>query len=492
MLHLATLRNAIAGRIRSAPAVAAPPPTERAEVAERTRQSTAAVIAPPVVTWRRILPQAVAIWLATRLAYALFTYVAVMFQHAGPAMEFIPVPPHALLATWQRWDAQWYIHIAQRGYWNEQPTAFFPLYPLLIKVAALLSGQHWLFAAVLVSNLGSLAAIVGVGLLAAHEDSSEAAAWRAVRVMLAYPLAFFLVAPYTEGLFLGFAALALYAGRRGIWGWAALWAFLAGLTRPTGIILVPALAWEFGRQRGWWVRAGAWLRTVTSGGLATLPGRVRALTRPEPWIGAWYAVRARWRDAAWHEWSWWRAGQWRADPQIRTLLGGLAAIAAVPGAMMVYMAFLEVRFRHPLLWFHVQTIFWRRDSMPLISAIGDAISQVLDMRPWTYWQARDLVDLAPVLIFGLLTLVTIRKAPFAFTLFMAGLIYLAISSPVLDSPDPDMLISAGRFLVAAAPMWVLLGRWTERRPWLDLMLVSGGFLTQAILASFFLAYGWLI
>jgi hypothetical protein len=55
-----------------------------------------------------------------------------------------------------------------------------------------------------------------------------------------------------------------------------------------------------------------------------------------------------------------------------------------------------------------------------------------------------------------------------------------------------MLISAGRFLVVASPMFLLFGRWTERRPWLDLLIVSGGFLIQAVLASFFLAYGWLI
>jgi hypothetical protein len=255
MLNLSALRNAIAERLWPPPALELP--------ASGGAVGTKVVTTPPAgVSWRRVAKQATAMWLATRVAYALFTYFVVMFQHAGPAAEFAPFGPHALLASWNHWDGLWYIHIAQAGYWNEQPTAFFPLYPILIKVTTLIFGQHWLFAAMLVSNLGSLLAFIGIGLLAAHEDHSEAAAVRAIRVTIAYPLAFFLVAPYTEGLFLGFAALSLYTARRGLWRWAALWAFLAGLTRPTGIVLLPALAWELGRQRGWWVAVGIWLRKL--------------------------------------------------------------------------------------------------------------------------------------------------------------------------------------------------------------------------------------
>lgn len=484
MLNLAALRQAINERMRPVPEAVASDDVDGAPVA----------VKPTAISTRRIVAQAAAMWLATRVAYAIFTYFVVMFQHAGPAGEFLPFPPDALLASWRHWDAQWYIHIAQWGYWTDQPTAFFPLYPILIKTATFVVGQHWTLAALLVSNLGSLVAFAGVGLLAAHEDGSEAAAWRAIRVAVAYPLAFFLVAPYTEGLFLGFSALALWGARRGTWGWAALWAFLAGLTRPTGVILIPALAWEFGRQHGWWARIGAAARARwQQRAWRALPGQARALAQADAWRDAWRSLRLWWeRDTPWREWSWWRAGGWWHDRRSRSLaLGGLA-VGAVPIAILTYMSFLELRFRHPLLWLHAQTLFWRRDSMPVISAVGGAIGQVFSMPPWTYWQARELVDLGPVLVFGLLTLLNIRKMPFAFTLFMLGLLYLAVNAPVLDSPDPDMLISAGRFLVVAAPMFVLLGRWTEHRPWLDLLLVSGGFLVQAVLAGFFLANGWLI
>jgi hypothetical protein len=317
---------------------------------------------------------------------------------------------------------------------------------------------------------------------------------RAIRVTVAYPLAFFLVAPYTEGLFLGFAALSLYAARRGIWRWAALWAFLAGLTRPTGIVLLPALGWELGRQRGWWTTIATWLRALWHSEMrAVLMTRARAAIAPGHWRAVFLAARHQpAHPAALARYGWSPLALWRRNARLREASVGVLAMLAVPCAILLYMAFLEVRFGHPLLWLHVQNIFWRRDSMPLIASVGDAVRQVFDMRPWTYWQARQLVDLAPVLIFGLMTLLNVRRMPFAFTLYMVGVLYLAIASPVLDSPDPDMLISAGRFLAVAAPMFLLLGRWCERRPWLDLLIVSGGFLLQAVLAGFFLAYGWLI
>ena len=45
---------------------------------------------------------------------------------------------NALAATVVRWDAIHYIYIAQSGYKEVQDTVFFPLYPLLIKIGALI------------------------------------------------------------------------------------------------------------------------------------------------------------------------------------------------------------------------------------------------------------------------------------------------------------------------------------------------------------------
>ena len=138
---------------------------------------------------------------------------------------------------------------------------FFPLYPLLIHLVGMALGGHYLLSALLISNLGARRVYIGLALLAAHEFGSARTPSYAVTMLAAYPLVFFLAAPYSEGLFIALAAFALYGARTSRWRVAAACAFFAALTRPTGIILLAPLVWEYGRQRGWWANwrnAGSW------------------------------------------------------------------------------------------------------------------------------------------------------------------------------------------------------------------------------------------
>lgn len=81
--------------------------------------------------------------------------------------------------------------------------------------------------------------------------------------------------------------------------------------------------------------------------------------------------------------------------------------------------------------------------------------------------------------------------PLAYTLYMAGLIALGISSPI-TAGYPDLLMSVSRYMLAAAPMFLLLARWARRYPWADMLLVSTGFMLQGVLTVVLLTGGWLI
>lgn len=433
MLSLTSIRSTLEERIHpAAPAIA----------------SSATVAAPRVFPWRTVVAQGAAVWLATRLALLLFTCFAVYFGGHATQAQLAAHPARTLLGTWDHWDAIWYLRIAQRGYTNIQATAFFPLYPILISAATLVVGQsHALLAAMLVSNTAALGAFVGVGLLAANEDGIEGAT-PAMRMLAVYPLAFFLAAPYTEALFVAFSAFGLFLMRRGHWRWASLCGGLAALTRPTGAILYLPLLWEFARQHGW-LRAD-WLR------------------------------------------SGWRASlRELCDLRRPALLVDLACVlASVPTGFVLFSGYLGLRFGHPLIFLHVQDYFWHRQSVPIWHTIPAAIHRLLLTPGWSYWQARQLVDVFPVFAFGLLTLLAIRRLPFALSLYTLGLIYLAIMSPMPSGPV--LLVSAGRFLVAAVPIFLLLGRWTIRRPWLDLLLISAGIFLQAVLALLFLTGRWIV
>lgn len=65
---------------------------------------------------------------------------------------------------------------------------------------------------------------------------------RAGLFLFTAPAAVFLCVGYSESVFLAFAVIAWYAAQRGEWSVASLFAGLAGLTRIDGLALIPALA----------------------------------------------------------------------------------------------------------------------------------------------------------------------------------------------------------------------------------------------------------
>src|SRR4051812_865232 len=123
-----------------------------------------------------------------------------------------PRPARLLFEDWLIWDTGHYLDIASAGYTTFERHAFFPLYPLVLHATdALPGGQR--VAGPIVTMLIALAALLVVQRLAEHEFDRPTAV-RTVFSLVAFPTALFLYAPYNEGLFVLFAALALYAARR--------------------------------------------------------------------------------------------------------------------------------------------------------------------------------------------------------------------------------------------------------------------------------------
>jgi Gpi18-like mannosyltransferase len=155
-----------------------------------------------------------------------------------------------LLGPWLRWDACWYLRIASVGYsLTDGTTAFFPLYPLLLRwLGPLLGGDHLLAAAV-ISHTACLLAMLLLYQITRQELDHDCAR-RAVIYQLFFPTAFFLFAPYTESLFMLWAIACLLAARRETWWLAGLCGLLAGLTRVTGALLILPVAVEMRSRYG--------------------------------------------------------------------------------------------------------------------------------------------------------------------------------------------------------------------------------------------------
>jgi hypothetical protein len=223
-------------------------------------------------------------------------------QRAG---DHYAASTNPLLAVWGRWDAEHYIGIATSGYSGTEP-AFFPLYPLLIRLGGALLGNS-LIAGLAISNVASFFALLYLYKLVEHEYNRQVA-HRAVFYVSIFPTAIFFSAVYTESLFLCLTVASFYYIRERRWVTAGIVGALAALTRVEGVLLtVPLL------------------------------------------IEAALALRAQRLD-------WWK---WPVDTVLKPLVG----LGLIPLGLATYMAYLWVLRGDPLYFSHVQE-HWGRHLAP--------------------------------------------------------------------------------------------------------------------------------
>ena len=152
---------------------------------------------------------------------------------------------------WARWDALHFIDIARQGYTglgiDPNQTAFFPFFPLLVRGVSSL-GIDAVTAGLLITGAATVVAASYLYLLAG-EDGDERRSVEvgrlAVVYLIAFPTAVYLIAPYSEAVFLSGAIPAFYYARRSEWCKVGLPAALAVATRVSGVFLLIGLAIQF-------------------------------------------------------------------------------------------------------------------------------------------------------------------------------------------------------------------------------------------------------
>jgi hypothetical protein len=193
-----------------------------------------------------VLPRWVRRTLLVYLASRLLVAVAVLMALGIAA----PLHPHV---WWQWWDSFWYLDIAQHGYPTtiqplspERPfsaLAFFPLWPLLIRVTGVALGGHPVLAAYLLNFvLGGVLALLVRKLFATVADASTADL--GVLLFVFFPGTNVFSAAYSEPLALCLAAACLLSLMAQRWVLAGSFAALVGATRPpVAVAVFAALAW---------------------------------------------------------------------------------------------------------------------------------------------------------------------------------------------------------------------------------------------------------
>jgi Mannosyltransferase (PIG-V) len=200
------------------------------------------------------------VFVISRCVFLVLTYIAPkLIASPGIRANASFLPRTDPLAHWWQWtspwfrfDARWYVGVAQHGYhWGnlgQANTNFLPLYPLLIRIfQPICLNSPWV-ASIVVSNLACLAAIIALWQWALDRWAVNDAT-RPVILTVAFPFAFFLAAPYAESLFLALAVAAFLFAERNRWELAVLAAGLSTVTRPVGMAVVLGLV-VFALARG--------------------------------------------------------------------------------------------------------------------------------------------------------------------------------------------------------------------------------------------------
>ncbi len=217
-------------------------------------------------TWRRYVSDpsiryALIVFFASRLFFTFWAIIVLAFSPQPQVPDEVLRPylgqPRftegvvgAILGPWQRFDTLHYMRIAELGYAAEEDSVFPPLYPSAMAGAGWLlspflpQAERSLLASVIISNMAFFGVLILLFRITVREFEEEAAR-RSIIYLAIFPTSFFLLAAYSESLFIFFAIGSIFSARKGNFWWAGILGLLASLTRLTGVVLVLPLAYEY-------------------------------------------------------------------------------------------------------------------------------------------------------------------------------------------------------------------------------------------------------
>jgi hypothetical protein len=385
-------------------------------------------------------PFVLTVFAASRLYYLVAGALLVGVMPPGPTQLRSADLPFGTMSIWSHYDGEHYVTAALHGYLTSGDPAgvspaFFPLYPLLVHVAAELLGGPLSAAAVSAVATGvSLAALpfaLWFVYRIAEELHGEPAARAATLTLAFFPTAFFLNAAYTESLFLALSGGAIWAARvRRDLLLGCLFAGLATATRNVGVFLLIPLT-------TWW----------------------------------------------WHD---------------RTRLGtrGALYLAVAPSGLGAYSIFLWLQSGNPLLFLHDQTQWgrsYRGVTGSLVGAVTAAAKNVHTLtvpgtyRPFTIERllivlsgTNYLLNLLCLMFAIALIAVAATRLPLNLMLYAVA---LALTAAFFGTKE-DPLLSLPRFLLVAFPLFVVLGTLLEDRRLLTAWVGGSATLSLPLVALF--------
>ena len=347
----------------------------------------------------------------------------------------------ALLNPWAHWDGVWYIKIATSGYADaDGSTAFFPLFPMLLRYVGVVINGNLLITGILISLL-CYAGCVWLLYRLVRSDFGAATAARAVVYLAIGPLSFFLQAVYTESLFLLLSLACFVFAREGRWRLAGVMGLLATLTRSTGILLLIPMAYYYYERRGWSLK--------------------------------------------------------KTDSHVANLL-------MVVEGLLVWMAYLALAFGKPLVFSSAQAQWERGAGAPNYTVTRAIVATFWGIRKmisaeyyrvfWEVPRPGSEYSTAGTNIFNLLFFIGAalllwygaRRLPAAYSWYALA----ALAYPLFFPSTFVPLMSYPRFTLTVFPLYVALAVFTRDKPRVHRVVVAGGLVLLMVCTAKFAVFSW--
>ena len=339
-------------------------------------------------------------FVVSRLSIIIIAEIAAVVVGQRPGIHYA-ASTNPVLAVWGRWDAEHYIGIATNGYAGTE-MAFFPLYPLLIRLIGALTGNH-LVAGLLISSTAGFYGLLFFYKLVEHQYDRHVA-HRAAFYVSIFPTAVFFSAVYSESLFFALTVSSFYYIRERKWVTAGAIGFFAALTRVEGVLLAVPFLIE-------------WLTMVLS-------------AAPSPRAALSAAFKA----------------------PITAIVRPAIGLVLVPLGLATYMAYLWILRGDPFYFSTVQR-HWNRHLAPPWQSVAHALT-LIGHTAIPQVAVNNVLEVAfTALMVGTL-IAGFRRVRPSYSVYMA----LSILVPMSTSS----LMSMPRFALVLFPMFVMFALWGAR------------------------------
>jgi Dolichyl-phosphate-mannose-protein mannosyltransferase len=358
-----------------------------------------------MTTFKTACKESLWIFALSRVIIVIITYLGVSVFSQNLTLHALNCTTNAraCLLSWMHFDVFSYIDISMHGYVNGRATAFFPLFPLLLRLPGVLLGgsqADYYIAGIIISNIFIFFALIVLYMLV--EDRFDASIARTTLFYTAFaPYALFFFIGYTESLFFLLSVMTFFFLNRAVqkrsilsWWLAGLCGFLAALSRSQGILLIVPYLVVYVQQ-------------------FFLPRTFSEST---------------WRDK----------------------LLAFAPIVLIPLGLATYMFYLWKTQGNPFLFSISQNIYWGR--FPLTSPLVTLSYVIKALFVPAIVQVLNLINLVSLLVPLLALVIGWRRIPLHYALFALLLILFTTIYPL---GEINALTSVPRFMIVIFPTTII-------------------------------------